>query len=218
MVRKSLLDPIPEFELAAKLLDVSADALLLGRVEMARDLVSKADLPEILAHARRLVSTLSVEIHGCTRRPRCLPKHARDSTRMPSAQEQFVIFARDGWRCRFCGIKVICKTARGFIAKRLGIAENWTSNIQQSHSALYALASSLDHVVPHGRGGKNDVTNFVTSCYGCQFGRGEWTLEEVGVQDPRLRPPVSDSWDGLRRLIALQAPSSPKPTPIRGAA
>ncbi len=64
------------------------------------------------------------------------------------------------------------------------------------------MASSLDHVVPHGRGGKNEDSNFVTACYCCQFGRGEWTLEEAELEDPRLREPVRDGWDGLSRLVA----------------
>jgi len=216
MVRRSLLDPIPELELAARLLDASVDALALGRTDMALDLVAQADMPEIITQMRRLVSTITPEVHGNIKRPKCLPKAARDQTRMPSIALQHEIFHRDGWRCRFCGIKVISKAARSVLAHRLGIPVNWTSNKLQSNSALYALASSLDHVIPHGRGGKNEPGNFVTACYGCQFGRGEWTLEEVSVQDPRTRSPVKDSWDGLTRILALQPNNSFKPKPLRG--
>lgn len=217
MARTSLLDPIPELELAAKLLDAATDAVLLGNLHTARSLLELADMPEVIGHVRRLVSTLSPEVHGNTKRPRCLPKGERDSARMPSRQEELAIYTRDGWRCRFCGIKVISRKARGVLAKRLGISGNWASNKQQANSALYALASSLDHVVPHGRGGRNDVENLITACYGCQFGRGEWTLEEVGLADPRLRPPTRDAWDGLTRLHSLPNNSS-TPTPLRGAA
>jgi 5-methylcytosine-specific restriction endonuclease McrA len=71
----------------------------------------------------------------------------------------------------------------------------------QRHAALYAMASSLDHIVPHGgRGGRLAYDNFVTACYCCQFGRGEWTLEESGLNNPMLRSPVVDAWDGLSRL------------------
>jgi 5-methylcytosine-specific restriction endonuclease McrA len=74
----------------------------------------------------------------------------------------------------------------------------------ERHTALYSMASSLDHVVPHGRGGKNSPENLVTACYCCQFGRGEWLLEEVGLTDPRGREPVRDSWDGLSRIVAVR--------------
>nr|WP_308602587.1 hypothetical protein [Massilia sp. Dwa41.01b] len=72
----------------------------------------------------------------------------------------------------------------------------------------------------HGRGGErrapagadrnedssNDVASMLaapdtTACYYCQFGRGEWTLEEAELDDPRHGAAVVDGWDGLVRLI-----------------
>jgi hypothetical protein len=200
MSRASLLAPPPEMELAAKLLDAAADAILLGRLQTAATLVAQSDLSEIGQYARRLVGKMSVEVHRHTRRPKCLPRDERDPARMPSPDEQVAIFSRDGWRCRFCGVKVVCKRARSTLVKLFNLETHWTSAEFQRHSALYAMASSLDHVVPHGRGGKNEVSNFVTACYCCQFGRGEWLLSEVELDDPRARPPNVDAWDGLTRL------------------
>jgi len=31
------------------------------------------------------------------------------------------------------------------------------------------------------------MSNFVTACYCCQFGRGEWTLEEIEIENPLNR-------------------------------
>jgi len=50
-------------------------------------------------------------------------------------------------------------------------------------------------------GGTNDEGNLVTACWPCQFGRGAWSLEEVGLLDPRLRAPIKDGQDGLTRLL-----------------
>lgn len=194
--------PIPELDLAAKLLDASASAMLAGKFSLAASLLVQADFPEIMKYARRAVGPLSVEVHKSIRRPKCLPNCDRHPTRMPSVIAQRAIFKRDGWRCRFCGTKVICKVARAVITNAFVIEARWTGKEFQKHSALYALASSLDHVVPHGRGGENEDLNFVTACYCCQFGRGEWTLEESELYDPRLREPVRDEWDGLSRLAA----------------
>jgi len=201
-MRKSLLSPIAEFDLAAKLLDAAADALLQNRKILAGELMAQANFPEITEYARKLVGKMTPEIHRHTRRPKCLPKAERDPTRMPTLLEQNKIFARDGWRCRFCGIKVISKSARSVFTRIFPIESHWTSIELQRHSAFYAMASSLDHVVPHGRGGKNELPNFVTACYCCQFGRGEWTLEEVDLMDPRNREPIRDSWDGLSRITS----------------
>jgi 5-methylcytosine-specific restriction endonuclease McrA len=201
-VRHSILVPIPELDLAAKLLDASASAMLAGRFSLAASLLVQADLPEIMKYVQRAVGPLSVEVHKITKRPKCLPHCERHPTRMPDVAAQRTIFKRDGWRCRFCGTKVICKAARAVLTNAFVIEARWTGKEYQKHPALYALASSLDHVVPHGRGGENEDSNFVTACYCCQFGRGEWTLEESELYDPRLREPIHDGWDGLSRLVA----------------
>ena len=157
-----------------------------------------------MAYAVSIVGKMSVNVHRQVKRPKCLPPPERDLTRMPSKAEQDEIFSRDGWRCRLCGVKVICKTARSILTKIFPIETHWTGPEFQRHSSLYALASSLDHIEPHGRGGKNDSANFVTACYCCQFGRGEWTLAEVEIFNPLVREPVVDAWDGLTRLRSCQ--------------
>jgi 5-methylcytosine-specific restriction endonuclease McrA len=201
--RFSLQAPIPEIELAAKLLDACVEALTIGNTDLARRLFVAADIPEIMAYAVRNVGKISLDIHRVTKRPKCLPREQRHPQRMPIGSEQRSIFSRDGWRCRFCGIKVIEKSARSKLAHRFQIESRWSGPEFQRHSALYAMGSSLDHIVPHGRGGKNESENFVTACYCCQFGRGEWLLEEVEIEDPRLRAPIRDQWDGLERVNKL---------------
>ena len=36
----------------------------------------------------------------------------------------------------------------------------------------------------------------------CNYGKGDWMLEELGLIDPRLRPSAQSSWDGLERIFA----------------
>jgi 5-methylcytosine-specific restriction endonuclease McrA len=67
----------------------------------------------------------------------------------------------------------------------------------------------FDHILPHSRGGDNTMDNVVVTCAPCNFGRAERTLEEVGLMDPRQRPPEGTSWDGLERMLAN--PSSSRP-------
>jgi len=200
-VRQSLREPIPELELAAKLLDAAVDALISGHTDLARQLVGAANLPEIRKYAVSIVGKMSPEIHRSVKRPTPLPYSERDATRMPPQREQEIVFARDGWRCRFCGVKVISRAARSILTKLFPVEAPWPTAEFERHSALYALASSLDHIQPHGRGGRNEAANFVTACYCCQFGRGEWTLDEVEVDDPTKRAPIIDSWDGLSRIV-----------------
>lgn len=200
VMRRCLLEPTSAHAKAADLLAAAADALLSDDDKRAAAFLAQADLPAVHEHVLRLVSKMTPEVHRCIRRPVPLPKESRHPDRMPSQSVEWQIYARDGWRCRFCGIKVISRKARGVLVSRFPEETRWSAPEFERHAALYALASSLDHVVPHRRGGTNSADNFVTACYGCQFGRGEWSLEEVEVEDPRLHVPRIDYWDGLTRL------------------
>jgi 5-methylcytosine-specific restriction endonuclease McrA len=184
------------------------------RFPLAASLLAQADLPEIMAHALRLVGKLSVDVHRAMRRPRCAAREHRDPMRMPGQQEQNAIFARDGWRCRFCGTKVICKAARSTLIRLFPTEAHWSRSEFKRHSALYAMASSLDHVVPHSREGQSSTDNFVTACYCCQVGRGEWLLEEVDLFDPRSRSPTVDSWDGLTRIAGSSRAAEREPASL----
>lgn len=199
-MRRCLLKPNSAHVEAADLLAAAADSLLSDDREKAAQYLISADHPSVHEHILRLVSKMTPEVHRCTRRPVTLPKEERHPERMPPLSVEWQIYERDGWRCRFCGIKVISRKARSVLVKNFPLETRWDAPEFERHAALYALASSLDHVVPHSRGGINKEENFVTACYGCQFGRGEWTLEEVEIEDPRLRPPFVDNWDGLTRL------------------
>ena len=77
----------------------------------------------------------------------------------------------------------------------------WGRRNNDKHRGLSILESSIDHLIPHNRGGDNNPQNLVTACGPCQFGRGGWTIEEVGISDPLARNPIIDSWDGLRRIL-----------------
>ncbi len=61
------------------------------------------------------------------------------------------------------------------------------------------------HHLPYCAGGGNDLDNLVTACWAGQFGRGDFSLEEVGLSDPRARSPIVDEWDGLTGLLAKPA-------------
>ncbi|MCX6971643.1 MAG: HNH endonuclease [Verrucomicrobia bacterium] len=56
------------------------------------------------------------------------------------------------------------------------------------------------HLLPHARGGTNDLENIVITCAPCNYARMNHTLEEVGLIDPRTREPIKSTWDGLERF------------------
>ena len=143
------------------------------------------------------------------RRPVAAPteKAPKVAARMPPGEATKKLFAQDGWRCRFCHCRVVPPRVRTAMRAALPGAIPWSETVGY-HGAFFAISASVDHVVPHSAGGTNEEENLVTACWSCQFGRGAWSLQEVGLLDPRARPPVRDGWDGLERVLTRQVPSA----------
>jgi 5-methylcytosine-specific restriction endonuclease McrA len=58
-------------------------------------------------------------------------------------------------------------------------------------------ASTIDHVVPRSRGGRNTWTNTVAACNGCNQRKGDRTPDEAGM---RLQfQPTTPTWASLTR-------------------
>lgn len=91
------------------------------------------------------------------------------------------LFARDGYRCQYCG--------------------RWSWELRPRESL------TRDHVIPISRGGLNVWTNVVTACSGCNTRKADHLLRECGMQ--LLNAPVEPhfvhlSW-AVRRLTPTQA-------------
>ena len=204
--RRCFMTPIPELSVATDRLGEAADCVLSGNMERARQLVAQADLPVIADYTAFITGTVNPLVHWQSAVPAAITALSRSEQRMPSASQERGIYVRDGWRCRYCGSRVIERAMRARLHRWMPDVARWGARNADKHSALAAISASLDHVVPHSRGGTNDECNLVTACNACQFGRGQWTLEEVGFADPRQFPPICDSWDGLTRLARAPVP------------
>jgi 5-methylcytosine-specific restriction endonuclease McrA len=165
-------------------------------------------MPVIAAYTSLVTGAVNPLVHWQAAMPVGDVEYERSAQRMPSSSSERAIYVRDGWRCRYCGTRVIDRSMRARLHRCLPDVARWGARNADKHTALAALSASLDHIVPHSRGGTNDEPNLVTACNACQFGRGQWTLEEVGFFDPRVFPPVLDEWDGLTRLSRLAATSN----------
>lgn len=112
-----------------------------------------------------------------------------------------MVVARDGLTCRYCGLPVIPASIRKELTRTYPEAVPWGAKNELQHAAFQALWLQYDHVVPLARGGANDETNIIVTCGPCNFMKWDYTLDEVGLQDPRERKVLSTSWDGLTRLV-----------------
>jgi len=201
--RRCFRDPIPEIFEAAEYLDAAADAFLRGDMARTAHLIRKADMPEIREWTESLWGKNSPYVHVRkipNARP-YLPKAQRVTTRMPSTKEKKLLLQRDGFHCRFCGAPVIRREVRVFLHKLFPEALPWGSKNIEQHAAFQAMWVQYDHIVPHARGGDNDLNNLVITCAPCNYGRMNYLLEEVGLDDPLKYAPIQDDWDGLERVL-----------------
>ena len=122
---------------------------------------------------------------------------------MPGADVRRQLHARDGYHCRFCGVPVIRKVVRQKFASLFPALKIWGSKNIHQHAAFQAMWAQYDHLVPHSRGGSSDMENLVITCAPCNFARMDYTLGEVGLADPRDRPPPTSPWNGQEHVLLI---------------
>lgn len=212
--RRSMRDPIKEIFDAAQLLDRATDAHLAGHVASADTLLRAANMPAIRTWIESLIGSKAANpdqplyhrYRGVASAPSYLPKKLRIPARMPTSAEKLIVIERYGRNCVFCGIPLISKTVRGAFHCAYPEAAPWGRTNQSQHAAFQCMWLQFDHLVPHSRGGDNSLENVVVTCAPCNFGRMQWTLEEVGLIDPRSQPVEKTDWDGLERMIRRISP------------
>jgi hypothetical protein len=200
--RNCFREPIPEIAVAAQLLDAAVTAHLQNDRGQAERLIRQANMPEIREWGYSIWGAKSpyVQYQGKLGLEPTVPRSQRQALRMPTEAEKSELLRRDGYHCRFCGIPVIRSKIRQRFAKFYPTLAIWGKKNDQQHAAFQTMWVQYDHILPHARGGNNDLSNLVIACAPCNYGRMNYTLEEVNLADPRSRSPVASHWDGLERF------------------
>lgn len=197
--RRCFLEPVPQIAQAAGLLSAAANAHFECNSDRAAALIREADLPEIGVWYRRIVGPFNVDIHGTPPKSvTLLPTSERKKPRMPVAAVRKQVLERDGYYCRFCESPVLPKDVISALARVYPDHARWSLVASEQHTFFQAMTLQYDHVFPHSRGGDSSVANIVITCAACNYGRINWTLEEVNLIDPRTRPARGGDWDGMR--------------------
>jgi 5-methylcytosine-specific restriction endonuclease McrA len=203
--RECLRPPIPEIFQAAHLLDRAATAILSGQQTRAIEYVSKANMPEVRDWTESLwgsakkypKKTHYLRVRSLANLPIKLDKQGR----MPNAKEKQLARDRYGYHCAYCGIPLIRSQVKDFFAKALPNQSIWGNGNASQHAAFQCLWLQYDHLIPHSYGGDNSIENIVITCAPCNYGKDNWLIEELGLMDPRKRPVLKTSWDGLERVL-----------------
>jgi len=130
-----------------------------------------------------------------------VPKEQRDKRVIPAAVKRTVL-ARDGFRCRFCGIPVVAAESRKIVHRLYPESVPWhSSEVRRQHAGFAVMWLQYDHVVPLSHGGRTAESNLVITCALCNFAKWNNTLKQLHLEDPRDRAPQKMvGYDGLERL------------------
>ena len=189
-LKACLSNPIFEIFEAARFLDAAVSAHLMGKLRMADELIRLADIPLIAEWTEALWGrggpwTRPFQVENPAP---FVPKAHRLKERMPTKAEEQPLLVRDGFQCRFCGIPLVRAQTRSLIRKAYPEALRWGASNKEQHAGFQAMWLQYDHIMPHARGGTNELHNMLATCAPCNNGRSNLTLEEAGPLIPDCVP------------------------------
>ncbi len=202
-LRLCLREPIAEIFEAARLLDAAATVHQLGRRDLAAELLQLANMPAVRDWLESIWGAGSkyTQYRPTPTSKPPIPKAEREPLRMPAVEIRRQLHQRDGFHCRCCGIPVIRPEVRQYFCTEYPELQLWGNSNASQHAAFQALWVQYDHILPHALGGSNDYDNLLITCAACNYGRMQYTFEEVGMINPMTREPVRSLWDGLERVL-----------------
>jgi 5-methylcytosine-specific restriction endonuclease McrA len=169
-----------------------------GELEVARDILATIRSDEMRAWYAIAACSGTVRFNALGRRPTAISSAQRDKIQDVPAAMKRAVFERDGYRCRYCANRIVplCVLERfeDIVGNDVFLA---TGTDQTRHGITLLFRAVADHVVPWNLGGATSLDNLVTACWPCNFAKSSYTLDQLGLDDPRNRPPVADEWRGL---------------------
>lgn len=121
--------------------------------------------------------------------------------RQPSRSLQREVLTRDRYQCRYCGLPVVERALFVVLGAVVG-AEVFPTERENArrHGARLVFGAQVDHVMPYSLGGTTTRENLVTACWACNFGKRNYHLAQLALDDPRERPPSDTPFDGFASL------------------
>lgn len=114
--------------------------------------------------------------------------NAKTDPKRLSAADVRITNERDNYRCRYCENPVLPVEFFRKVSKLVGPELfQFKGKNAEIHGIRLVFGATADHVVPWADGGPTSPSNLVTACWPCNFGKYDFSLEELGMTDPRQR-------------------------------
>jgi len=202
--------PLPypqEFDAHIDRFAVAAHLAFNGDVETARELISSIDGESLMdwydTIAQHVADIRYTLITGNP--PRRLSGKGKHQTQSPARVA--AIAKRDKYRCGYCGMRLVEPQILKRIQVKVGRdvfpskGNKKESSNRDYHGIWVTTAITLDHVVPYAVSSDDTIENLISSCWSCNFGKYDYTCEELELSPPAIRVPSNESWSGLRDVV-----------------
>ena len=114
------------------------------------------------------------------------------------------LFARDNYKCRYCTDPVIPKKVFEKAQSLIGSTDLPLGRTNLTRSGFYLMfVATLDHVIPWSLGGRTDESNLVSSCWSCNYGKANFTVEQIGIKNPHDSMVLQDPENKAERLLNI---------------
>jgi 5-methylcytosine-specific restriction endonuclease McrA len=205
--RECVLPYPSKFERSIDLLHAAASAVAIGEEgkSEAQSLIGQMDDFEMRTWFDDLAQNagkVRLEILG--QKPN--PQMGKSSIRRPSKKLELSIIARDGFHCRYCGIRIVPNDQLKNLQSLVGYmtlpnrsrAYGRTKN-SDIHGIWLMTRATVDHVEPVASGAVdvNREDNLVASCWSCNYAKWRYTIGDLRLDHPKCRPVKLTHWRGL---------------------
>jgi hypothetical protein len=110
--------------------------------------------------------------------------------------DMVTVFRHDRFTCRYCGSAVVptavLRATSLLWPERIPYNPNWRADV--THPIYPARSATVDHLVPHAQGGRDEIPNFVTACWPCNTQKSDLNIERLGW---KVLDVPETGWDGL---------------------
>lgn len=194
-----------EFESAIDQFTLAIELAVKGNLSEARSRVSSIDDAPIVDWFDRIaqnVGKIRVELVGNSPKR---PERRFEVVRKIGVTRIHILAERGGWRCGYCGIRVIeprvLRKAQELLGKSVFPSRTTGGSNRDYHGVWLLTALTLDHIEPLCLSGDDSDGNLVAACWGCNFGKYHFTLAQLGLRWPSQRRSSTNGWRGLTQWL-----------------
>ena len=194
-----------KFERAIDQFEQAVELAVAGELIEAREIVSAINDKPIVDWFDRIaqnVGRIRVEFVGMNPKG---PERLYKDKRVMNAGRAYTLAKRGGWRCGYCGIRVIeprvLRRAQKLLGKSVFPSRTTGGSNRDYHGVWLLTALTIDHIKPLCSSGDDSDANLVAACWACNFGKYHFTLDQLGLDRPRQKSSVRGGWRGLTQWL-----------------